>query len=475
MSIEAQSGSTRVSTPTTSIAWPRERSTEEREQLVQLVVAGPDDRRGQQLVGTPASLEPSADVHRDVGDLVVEQRDAQALLQAARDEHRDLEDHGVRRLERFRQRIARPGLLTGAVLEVLHVQRQPQDEVLGRDVDEEFGGRRLDDFAHRRLDFRIQPRAGIVRRRGCAGGDDPREDQGREVLQVAGAERDPEVALDEALQDRGHLLLGGQDLTRRTLQAAMAGDAVRGDRDVHHDIRDSELVDEVAERAEFGDELGLEGAERVRADRSLAQRAAQRLEVEGSGIHLVVRELAQQAPLRHLGPAQARLRCGALQREFGAAEQPAHAREVGVERRGADVQVIGGLEHVDAVVGVQQGAHERMQAVAGGSGIRPRSDAQRRSRLRPGAVSLGSRLHRDAVGDARIDRGHIRADAARGHSDAVGERGCRDPFPVAREQTQEALLSRSGHVVLCASVRSFESQSITHRRAVAAGDSRAVP
>ena len=201
-----------------------------------------------------------------------------------------------------------------------------------------------------------------------------------EVLQVARAELDAEVALDEPLEDRRDLLLRGADSPAVPSSAAIAGDPVGGDRDVHHDIRDAELVDEVAERAELGDELGLERTERVRADRALAERAAQRVEVEGPGIHLVVRESAEQAPLRHLGAAQSRARRGALERELGAAEQAAHARQVGIERRGADVQRIGRLEHVDAVVGVQQGAHERVQAVARGSGIRSRRRPQRHRR-----------------------------------------------------------------------------------------------
>ena len=132
------------------------------QQLVQVVVARAHDRRGQQLVGAAAALEPAADVHRDVGDLVVGQRDAEPLLQPARDEHRDLEDHRVGRLERPGQRIARPRLLPRAVLQVLHVQREPQDEVLVHDVDEELRGRRLDDLAHGRLDLGIEARSRLV-------------------------------------------------------------------------------------------------------------------------------------------------------------------------------------------------------------------------------------------------------------------------------------------------------------------------
>ena len=157
-------------------------------------------------------------------------------------------------------------------------------------------------------------------------------------------------------------------------------DPVGGDRDVHHDVRDAELVDEVAERAEFGDELGLERPEGVGADGAFAERAAQRVEVEGSGIHLVVGESAEQAPLRHLGAAQPRARGGPLERELGAAEQPAHARQVGIQRRGAHVEGIGRLEHVDAVVRVQERAHERVEPVARGAAVHPSSSCGARRR-----------------------------------------------------------------------------------------------
>ena len=148
------------------------------------------------------------------------------------------------------------------------------------------------------------------------------------MLQVAGAERHPEMALHEPLDDRGHLLLRGAHLAGRALQRAIARDAVGGDRDVHDDVGDAELVDEVAERAELGDELRLERPEGAGADGSLAERAAQRVEVEGPGIHLVVRELAEQAPLRHLGAAQPRPGGRPLERELGAAQQ-ARAHEPG--------------------------------------------------------------------------------------------------------------------------------------------------
>ena len=85
------------------------------------------------------------------------------------------------------------------------------------------------------------------------------------MLQVAAAEGDPQMTLDEPLDDRRHLRLGWPHLAGRALERSVARDPVGGDRDVHHDVGDTELVDEVAERAELGDELRLERPERVSA------------------------------------------------------------------------------------------------------------------------------------------------------------------------------------------------------------------
>ena len=126
--------------------------------------------------------------------------------------------------------------------------------------------------------------------------------------------------------DGRDLLLCGPGLDGRAFESAVLRDAVGGDRDVHHDVADADLVHEVAEPAELGHEIGLERAERRSADRSFAERAPQRDEVEGAGIHLIVREPAEQPPLRHLGAAQPCARGRALEGELGAAEQSPHAR-----------------------------------------------------------------------------------------------------------------------------------------------------
>ena len=136
---------------------------------------------------------------------------------------------------------------------------------------------------------------------------------------------------------------------RDGIEPPVLRDPVGGDRDVHDDIRDADLVDEVAERAELGDELGLERPERRRADRLLAEGAPQRHEVERAGIHLVMGQAAQQAPLRHLGAAQARLGCRALEGELGADEEAPDPGEIRIQGRRAHVERVGGLEDVDPV------------------------------------------------------------------------------------------------------------------------------
>ena len=220
---------------------------------MEVVVARAHDRGGEELIGVAAPFQAAADVHGDVGDLVVRQRDAQSLLQPARDEDRDLEDHRVGRLQRPGERIARPRLLLGTVLQVLDVKRQPQDEVVVDDVDEEFCGGRLDDLAHRCFDLGIQPRAGLVGRGLEAGGHDAREHERRQVLQVGQV---PARRRGGACANRAMIAAtsccAGRASAAPVSSAAVLRDAVGGDGDVHDDVGDADLVHEVAEAAELG-------------------------------------------------------------------------------------------------------------------------------------------------------------------------------------------------------------------------------
>ncbi len=256
---------------------------------------------------------------------------------------------------------------------------EPEDEVVVGDVDEEFRGGRLDDLAHGALHPGIEARSGLVGGGLEAGCHDPCEHEGRQMLQVGRAQFDVEMTVGQTRDDRRDLVLRRPRLGRRRLESAVLGDPVGGDGDVHDDVGDADLVHEVAETAELADELGLERAEGRGADRVLAECAAQRDEIERSGIHLIVGETAEQAPLRHLGPAEPRLRRRALQCELGPGQEAAHAREVRVDRRHAHVQRIGGLEDIDPLRRVEERPHEGVEPVAGRAGV---CSAQRGGRWR---------------------------------------------------------------------------------------------
>ena len=237
----------------------------------------------------------------------------------------------------------------------------------------------------------------------------------------------------------------GRASPRRRLEPAVLRDPVGGDRDVHDDVGDADLVDEVAERAELGDELGLERAEGRGADRALAERAAQRDEVERSGIHLVVGEPAEQAPLRHLGAAQPRPRRRALERELGA-DRAARARGRGRRRGSPRSRAARRRSRRRRSRPARRGA--RARACGGGrAGCRHplRRRAQRGRGIRARAIALRPRLDRGARRHPRVERGDVRADAARRHAEGVGERRRRRPLAVAHEERQEPVLSRSGH------------------------------
>ena len=102
---------------------------------------------------------------------------------------------------------------------------------------------------------------------------------------------------------------------------------------------------------------------------------------------------------------------------------------------GAHVQRVGGLEHVDAVGRVEQRAHER--CAGGRAGCRHPSSRRRGAlpRHRRPRGSPADRTRSAApVGDARVERGDIRADAARRHAEGIGERRRRRPVAASRHE-----------------------------------------
>jgi hypothetical protein len=81
---------------------------------------------------------------------------------------------------------------------------------------------------------------------------------------------------------------------------------------------------------------------------------------------------------------RSRARDAALEHEPGVAQQRADAPEVALEGRRADVEVLGRLEHVDAV-GPEQRPHEPVHALARRVGVD--LGAQRRRGIRPRPIA----------------------------------------------------------------------------------------
>ena len=303
-----------------------------------------------------------------------------------------------------------------------------------------------DDVAHRPLDLGIQARARVVGGGGGAGGDDPREHERREVLQVAGPQDDAEVALGERGRGwRRPPACAGAARRARASSAAVARHPVGGDGDVHHDIRDAVLVDEVAEGAQLGDERGLERPERVAA-RSCPSRACGGAPRGRRALHP-----SRRAPGGSAGaaarPRFPRRRARSAERssvEPRAAEQRPHPREVGVEGRAAHVQLDRRSRRRRCRRRRPAG---RARAKCRRSRGVPVSCPRRRAAPRRPAGARGTPADPDSiaspVGDARVDGGDVRADAARRHAQGVGEgRGGR-PVRVAERAATSSRSCRS--------------------------------
>ncbi len=209
-------------------------------------------------------------------------------------------------------------------------------------------------------------------------------------------------------------------------------------------VGDRELVDVVAERTQLAHQRGLERRHGMRGDRAAGERAADALGMERSGIHLVVREPAQQPALRDLGPLQADDLTIAFEPEIGAVEQAAYTGEIGFQGGLADVQPIGRGVHIDAVGFVEQHPHDGVQAIAR-CGLPRRPRAQGRMRARTGAVSGRSGLDRVAACRAGVEGGHVGANAARRHTEQIGEARRRRPLVLPEKGLQELILTLARH------------------------------
>ena len=247
------------------------------------------------------------------------------------------------------------------------------------------------------------------------------------------------------------------------LQGATGRDAVGGDRDVQQHVRDRQLIDVVPELTELAHQRRLERAHRVGGDGGAGQRAADALGVERSGIHLVVGQSAQQPALGDLRAAQPHHLAIAFESQRHAIEQAADAREVCLEGRVADVQPPGSLVEVDPVRRIQQHAHQCVQSVAG-CRLAVRARAQRIVRAGSCPVPGRARLDGVGIGGAGIERHDIRADAARGHAQQIGETRGGRPLVLPEQGLQEAILTLSRHASHDASTHGRRGRSRMFRR-----------
>jgi hypothetical protein len=349
------------------------------------------------------------------------------------------------------------------VHEVLHVQGESLHEVVVRDVDEVVLGR----TRHRRRDgrrnLRIRARPARLARRPRH--HDAGEHERGQVQPVAPPQLHAEVRAGELADRVGDPLARGVGLAVRGLEGVALRHAVGGDRPVQHDVGGGELVHEEPEPPELCDEIGLERPERAGRDREGVGRAAQGRQVERAVVHLVVHEAADEAAPGQLRSRQPQARALPLEREprprgprTGPAQQRAHAPQVGLERGRAHVQAVGGVEHVDALVGVEQRAHDRVQPLP--RGARLGVGVQRGGGARQSAVAGGTRLDGVAAGHARVHRGDVRAHAARRDAELVGQRRRGHPVAAAQQDAEHPILPSPGHVRLSRPL----VQSITRRR-----------
>src|SRR5690606_24632070 len=115
------------------------------EQLREVVVPGRDERRPEPRAAVAVTLQVRPDVERDERDLVVADADVELALDLARDEPRELVRERVRRLDRAREGVRALDPVPRARDEIPDVEREPQEEVLIVELDEELLLRALGD------------------------------------------------------------------------------------------------------------------------------------------------------------------------------------------------------------------------------------------------------------------------------------------------------------------------------------------
>ena len=256
---------------------------------MQLIVARAQDGGGEHGAGAVAGLDASADVHGDVGDLVVVDGDLQCAGDVAGDRHGHLEYHRVGGLHRVRQRIADPGVIASPLHEIVYVQTEPLQEVRLCQVHQVLRGGVFDGGPHRLGD----PRPDLCPGLGLAGGrHDAGEREHGQVLGVAGAQFDAEVMHRELGDHLGQPCLGGRPVSvGAAAQHPALAHPVHGDGHVQQHIGGAELIDVVACRRQAADQLLPECREGIGVDVLESGGPPQRLGIQRAMDHLLVSEL----------------------------------------------------------------------------------------------------------------------------------------------------------------------------------------
>jgi hypothetical protein len=273
--------------------------------------------------------------------------------------------------------------------------------------------------------------------------DDRQHRERCEMQDVAFAEGDPEAIERDRADHVRDARPFARCLVGLAIERMAARYAIGGDRDTDHDIGGRELVHAVAERREPLDEVTPRRDERLGVEPEPLRRTAHGGRVERLVVDLVVHDAADEASARELGSVEEDDGRLPSVREARAAQQPADPAKVALDRGGRHVHLERGLEHVDAVVRLEQAPDEQARSFArrvpaGFDAV----DLDRRGVMRR-TISEGPRL--DRLGRDLVDRGDVAPDASRRHPEVVGEVSGSDPIRAAYQDAEHPRLSFVGH------------------------------
>ena len=323
---------------------------------MQLVVGGRDDGAGHEVVvDASALLDESADVHRDVRDLVLVDADAAAGLQLVGDVDSELVGEWVSGLDGAGERIAGERQVLGACHQVAHVQREPGEELVVVEVDEEFAAGSHGDASQfgEVVGAEQVGLAGVGSGLGRCG--NPGLDEVAEVGEVLSAQPHVEVPQDEGVDDRGDALVRIRQSRTVTigLQGVIPTHPIDGDGDVQQHVAETVLVHGSAAGGQCGDEIGLELGKSVGGELALDGS-----ELQHSAGGLLAEEGAEQASTGRFGSVEHEGSAGATQGQTGSVQTAAHAGEVALQCRLADMERCRRREDVQPVGGVDESAEQ---------------------------------------------------------------------------------------------------------------------